>query len=126
MTSPFKYPKEPYIGDDMHPLTEADWDPNWDAWKKSDAVRRLNTKTWELRADIRVDAMGTERGVRLTLSEDIPGRTGMGVGSKRYIDTGARNISTMRELAQAILDACDFVEEKNPTWANKSSQEKLV
>lgn len=118
------YPKEPYVGDDMHPLTDADWDPDWDAWKKADAVRRLNTKTWELRADIRVDAKATERGVELTLYKDMPGTTG-GPLNRTWINTGARNIDTMRELAQAILEACDFVEERNPAWASKT-QEKLV
>lgn len=108
------YPKDPYIGDDMHPMTEEDWDPTWDAWKKADAIRKLNTKTWEIRSDIRVDAMGIDRGVRVTLIHknaahplDIP----------RWHSTGSRSTSTMRELAQAILDACDFVEEKNPKWA---------
>lgn len=117
-----KYPKEPYIGDDMHPLTEADWDPNWDAWKKADAVRRLNTKTWEIRADIRIAARATDRGVELTLIQEDKS----GFGIPRFHSTGPRNISTMREVAEALLEACDFVEEKNPTWADKSSQKKLV
>jgi hypothetical protein len=97
------FPKEPYIGDEMRPMSEDDWDPNWDSWEKADAVRRLSTKTYEIRHDIRVEAHGVERGVRVILKGDV--------------DTGPRNVSTMRELALAILDACDFVEEKNPRWA---------
>lgn len=113
------YPKAPYVGDEQHPLTEDDWNPEWDAWQKLDAIHRLNTKTWEIRAGIRITGEATERGVRITLIEDVPGAVRFGVGSKRYQDTGPRNVSTMREVAQAILDACDFVEAKNPEWAKK-------
>jgi NADPH-dependent 7-cyano-7-deazaguanine reductase QueF len=33
--------------------------------------------------------------------------------------TTQRNVTTMRELAAAILATCDFVEHCNPAWAER-------
>lgn len=72
-----------------------------DAWKQLDDLQRKYTQEIEVRRDLVVTALGTERGVRLTL----------GARSTQ------RNVSTMRELAQALLEACAFVEDANPEWA---------
>ncbi len=86
-----------------------------DAWKKMDDLRRANTPTWEPRNDLRVTAYGCGRVVRLEIGE--PTKIGL---SKFHWNGTTRNISTMRELAHALLEACDFVEQANPGWASNS------
>jgi hypothetical protein len=94
-----------------------------DAWKKHDNLWKRFRKETEIRKDIIVVANGIERGVHLQVGEydenqeQILDRPGKASGGYRYNDTGPRNISTMREVALALLEACDFVEESNPTWA---------
>lgn len=85
-----------------------------DAWKQMHDLREKFSKCWKVRPDIEVQALACERGINLILWE-------RGVREplqmRSYRDTGIRNVSTMRELAQAINDACDFVEQSNPEWA---------
>ena len=91
-----------------------------DAWRKSDVVFRENTKEWKVRADLRVEALGTERSVRLTMIKERPGaRSSLEPKQHHFTE---RNLLTMRELAQALLDACDYVESVNPCWAQKAEE----
>jgi hypothetical protein len=91
-----------------------------DAWKRVHDLYAETCQEWEVRHDLKVTALGPERGVRLTIVKDRPGATSSHE-PKMHVDTGKRNVSTMRELAQAILDACDFVEAVNPEWAKSQS-----
>ncbi len=88
-----------------------------DAWEQlATLVNRFTTRT-QVREDIEVVARATERGVELILW-DLPKKP---FGLKTdYSTTHKRNVSTMRELAQAIIDACDFVDESNPEWAERA------
>jgi hypothetical protein len=85
-----------------------------DAWRKYDnLVNELSTYT-EVRGDIHIHAIAYNRGVELIVF------SGPVADMKRkWQSTGKRNVSTMRELAQALNDACDFVESNNPKWAGK-------
>ena len=88
-----------------------------DAWKQMQDLVDRYSQDWEVRRDIRVVALACERGVRLEIAAGPPDDLGM----RHWADTGKRNVSTMRELAQALLDACDFVDEANPTWASHAT-----
>lgn len=86
-----------------------------DAWKQHDQLVRKFTADWEVRSDLRIVALACDRAVRLEIAS--------GVNAKfselpNWHDSGPRNVSTMRELAYALLEACDFVEKANPTWAS--------
>lgn len=95
-------------------MTDQDDPYKDDAWKKLFDLWEENGKTFEVRDDLVVQALGPDRSVRLTMYEHTtPGDEHD--FKRRYIATD-RNISTMRELAQALLDACDFVEACNPHW----------
>lgn len=87
-----------------------------DAWKQEQDIVDRYTKLWEPRHDLRVHALGCDRSVRLALGKlrlDYPTKTAL-----KYDWTATtRNVITMRELGTALLEACDFVEESNPTWA---------
>jgi hypothetical protein len=85
-----------------------------DAWKIAHDLRHANTKEWEVRPDLKVTARGLDRLVDLA------------VGNERHpsfsdiswpIHVRTANVITMRELAYALLDAADYVEECNPSWA---------
>ena len=91
-----------------------------DAWKQQDDLLRRFTKEWKVRADLRVTAHATERGVELEvgeLREDYRGSLDIR-GRFIWHSTDKRNVSTMRELANTLLAACDFVDESNPKWAS--------
>jgi hypothetical protein len=83
-----------------------------DAWRKLDKLLGRFTRRWEPRKDITVTAHATDRAVELTLYET---RSGL---QRPYMSTGRRNVGTLRELANCINAACDFVEASNPGWTN--------
>lgn len=85
-----------------------------DAWKALDDLVRENSTEVQVRPDITVEALGCERAVRLSLRYE----KGEGLKPDRWHDTGPRNVSTMRKVARALLDACDFVDAANPEWAS--------
>lgn len=87
-----------------------------DAWKKYYDLLDEYTRSYEVRADIEVTALAWDRGVEVTLREKIDANK---FGREwDEISTGKRNVSTMREFANAILEACDFVDDSNPGWAS--------
>jgi hypothetical protein len=87
-----------------------------DAWKQLNDLIEAKTQKYEVRSDIRVYARGCQRGVEVSIGDFRDGK-----GAVK--STGKRNVSTMRELAKAINDACDKVEELNPIWANITIEE---
>lgn len=91
---------------------------NNDAWKQKDDLLTKFTKSTRVRPDIDVYAHATDRGVELRIRTETPSGP---LEVPVWKSTGKRNVGTMRELAQALSDACDFVEESNPIWAAMSS-----
>jgi hypothetical protein len=87
-----------------------------DAWKQWNDIYDAHYEEWEVRADLKVEALGVERAVRLSLGER---RNDDHPVYKWKWKRVQRNVSTMRELAEAILAACDSVERSNPIWAKK-------
>lgn len=93
-----------------------------DAWKQYDALLKKFTQIVDVRSNIQVIARATDRGVELVVSKEDYSKVNpitQIAPRKTYTSTGSRNVSTMRELAQALMDACDFVDEANPIWASK-------
>lgn len=88
-----------------------------DAWQQLDDLQEKYTREVDVRHDLLVTALGLERGVKLTLMETNYNKAPLDKDRYRYHST-QRNVSTMRELAQALLDACDFVDQSNPVWAS--------
>ncbi len=86
-----------------------------DAWEQRYKLLLKYTHEWKVRDDLKVIANGCDRNVELRLGQ----RTNEPPGSLHRWSwrTTQRNVSTMRELAEALLVACDFVEQTNPTWA---------
>jgi hypothetical protein len=98
-----------------------------DAWKQKDDLIKKYTKEWQVRPDLLVTALAWDRGVQLEVGKfESPKLSPRGKPYRRpnYAITN-RNVTTMRELAQALLDACDFVIESNPEWASKSGPEEI-
>ena len=86
-----------------------------DAWQqRADLLDRFHEE-WNVRHDLRVEALACDRGVRLGLAYP---RTGDPFDMREW-HTTQRNVGTMRELAQALLAACDFVDAANPEWADR-------
>lgn len=86
---------------------------NADAWKQHHDLLERFTRRFEPRNDLAVVAHACDRSVELSLGTPRNGRSLL-----RYNwHSTKRNVRTMRELAEALLAACDFVEEMNPTWA---------
>lgn len=106
--------------DPSKPIWDTSDEPvgNEDAWKQyHDLVERFTTKV-EVRPDIHVKGLAWDRGVEvIVFSEGGP-------MNRTWQSTRKRNIDTMRELAKAINDACDFVEINNPKWASRTSIRK--
>ncbi len=89
-----------------------------DAWKQAFDLNKRFTQTWEVRSDLEVTALGTKRNVRLRVGDWS--FNAMKQDPRDYTaepQITDRNVSTMRELANAILAACDFVDQANPKWA---------
>jgi len=82
-----------------------------DAWKQEYELIKKYSTSVDVRPDLRVVALGCDRVVQFSLAYP-PDEHGM-----RRWHTTTRNVGTMRELAHALLEACDFVERANPTWA---------
>lgn len=87
---------------------------NKDAWQQLYDLISEYTREWRPRDDLHVIAHATDRCVEFILWDQKPPAGSLEM--RRYRST-KRNVGTMRELAEAILDACDFVEESNPEWA---------
>lgn len=86
-----------------------------DAWKQMHDLQKRFTKEWEIRYDLEVTALAHRRCVRLRVGEySLPSADSR---PRPQLAITERNISTMRELAGALLAACDFVEQSNPKWA---------
>lgn len=91
-----------------------------DAWKQHDDLIRQYTDKTKVRADIEVVARAVERGVEVRIGRRNPKATNSYEFPQwLWSSTGKRNVNTMRELAAAIVAACDFVDESNPVWASK-------
>lgn len=89
-----------------------------DAWLQHHELLKKFTIITDIRSDLRVKAHACDRSVELVLIQDNPNHDGRGFkGAKLYHSTGHRNVGTLRELANAILEACDFVDASNPKWA---------
>lgn len=86
-----------------------------DAWQQLQDLHNQFTKEILVRKDIRVRGLALDRSVELGLGHEEKGV--LPTTKFMRFETTQRNISTMRELANAILDACDFVEGCNPQWA---------
>lgn len=86
-----------------------------DAWEQYSDIRIANTHTWQVRRDLRVIAKGVDRGVALAVGA-VPYKGLFGTSYLPVIERDG-NVRTMRELAYALLAACDAVEAANPTWA---------
>lgn len=82
--------------------------PDVDVWKQVHDLWKAYSRKWKVRSDLVVTALGPDRTVRLQVgSADV-----------------RRNVNTMRELAAALLAACDFVEMANPRWASRSPEQE--
>lgn len=82
-----------------------------DAWQQYADLHERFTLANEVRPDLRVVALACQRGVRLELAEFRED------GERVWSTSGKRNVATMRELAAALIAACDFVDAANPEWA---------
>src|SRR5258708_6177238 len=85
-----------------------------DAWRQEYELLGRFTKEWEVRHDLRVVGLACERTVRLDVAFGENPKFSM-MPNWHY---NQRNVSTMRELANALLAACDFVDQSNPVWAS--------
>jgi hypothetical protein len=88
--------------------------PEVDAWKQMHDLQDRYTREWEVRSDLEVTALGTERSVRLRVGDWSFNKMKAFTPEPQITD---RNVGTMRELAAALNAACDFVEQANPKWA---------
>lgn len=93
-----------------------------DAWLQHDELLNKYTMEWEVRDDLHVVALACDRTVRFDLRH-APPKDEWGMGS--WYST-QRNVGTMRELAAAIIEACDFVDASNPQWAMKAGPHTIV
>lgn len=89
-----------------------------DAWLQFEELLGEFTYSCWIRSDINVIGHGTDRSVELILTKEIPGRQPPNNVDRHT--TGKRSVHTMRELAEALTAACDFVEDVNPEWASQS------
>lgn len=87
-----------------------------DAWKQYVDLLEQFTIEEEVRPDLVVRGLAWDRSVEFTLIETDYTKDEFDLTRRRYHST-TRNVKTMRELAKALLEACDFVEETNPVWA---------
>lgn len=87
-----------------------------DAWKQHHVLLEKFTREWDVRHDLSVTAHGCDRCVEIGLA--YPKRDASDKLEMVQWHTTKRNVHTMRELATAIVAACDFVDESNPVWAS--------
>ncbi len=90
-----------------------------DAWEQRHHLMIEYTQEWEVRSDLKVTAQGCDRCVQLAVGLGVPHPKFPWMQKFHYTQ---RNVDTMRELAGALLAACDLVEKANPTWAEASRQ----
>lgn len=90
-----------------------------DAWQRLNELLERFIKEWDVRPDLSVTAHACDRSVEFQIGEARVDHHGPLDVRDKFIwhSAGRRNVSTMRELAQALLDACDFVDASNPEWA---------
>jgi hypothetical protein len=95
--------------------------PKKDAWKQFGDLKSKFTKVFQPKKDLKVTALAHERCVKFELGYwPQPSRKNLFTGKpSMYYHQTTRNVITMRELAQALLDACDFVDASNPEWADR-------
>lgn len=85
-----------------------------DAWRQEYELHEKYTKEWEVRSNLKVVGLACDRTVRL---DTVMGKSPKFPNMPNW-HWNERNVGTMRELAYALLDACDFVEQSNPVWAH--------
>lgn len=91
-----------------------------DAWEQVHRLWEEYTKDWQVRPDLKVTALGTDRTVRLAVGRDPMYSLDPHPNPvERQFAVTDRNVNTMRELAEALLAACDFVDAANPEWASR-------
>lgn len=95
-----------------------------DAWKQYRDLLDKYTREREIRADLRVLAHACDRSVEFRLGERRERSHPSSLVSPYTWHTTKRNVDTMRELAYALLDACDFVDASNPTWAKGHANQR--
>lgn len=95
-----------------------------DAWVQLYELRERFTLKAEIRADLRVTAHACSRAVEVAIAEIDGTKDRWAMDRIRWQSSGPRNVGTMRELAQALLDACDFVDQSNPEWAERNDRWK--
>lgn len=88
-----------------------------DAWKQYHDIVKKYTKELEYRENLKVVAKAHERHVLICAAEPVPGKSRHDIGYLHWIEI-RKNITSAREFAECILDACDFVEQNNPEWAS--------
>lgn len=88
-----------------------------DAWKQKHDLLDKYTITTDVRNDLRVMALACDRNVVVAIAKVDYTKATFEKGYLAWQSSGPRNVSTMREFANAILEACDFVDASNPTWA---------
>lgn len=85
-----------------------------DAWERKAKERADFTRGVTVSDDLVVEAAAWDRAVVVKIKkydgDDYDESTA------RWI-TRAGTVHTMSELAQAILDACEYVKAQNPKWA---------
>lgn len=89
-----------------------------DAWKQHFDLLEQFTQSREVRPDLKVIAHACDRTVSLHLGTPNDSHRSL---IRYHWKSTQRNVRTMRELAHALLDACDFVEASNPVWASHTS-----
>lgn len=97
-----------------------------DAYKKYLDLIKDSTKEWGYRENLTITALAHQRCVMIctheidhTKARDDPHRI-------KHSHEVRKNIASAREFAQSILEACAFVEEKNPGWASQFPEGKVA
>lgn len=117
-----------------HPLISRCKDPKLiesvatpvDAWKQySELVEKFTTST-DVRTDISVTGRAWDRSVEVQLAKIDYTKDEFDLRRKTWFSSKPRNVSTMRELAYAILEACDFVDDNNPKWASNPKPPAII
>lgn len=92
-----------------------------DAWQQHRDLLARFTKEFPVRNSLTVTALATDRRVQLKVT---PTTHYHNEPTPRPV-VSTHNVSTMRELAEAILAACAFVDDSNPEWASSTTSDNL-